>query len=168
MDVIRLAAIARFPSTVVAALLVVALLNPNLTDATRDGACVDSGAHLRINGLLAAPVMNRRGERLGVVEDIVVGSGGRIAFAVIAAAGIRGKGRRVAVPWAALDIDAKRIVLDVSSERFGFAPTLDDESPAVLAKPQRAAEVHRYFALAARAKRDPPSLCPILESSFII
>jgi len=81
-------------------------------------------------------VVNRDGEELGHLEQIVIDArSGRAAYAVLARGGVFGLGERFhAVPWQAFEIDAnrRRIVLDIARERLDAAPGFDEEHwPAI-------------------------------------
>ena len=79
-------------------------------------------------------VVNRGGDELGKIEDVMVDvQGNRIAYAVLSFGGFLGIGDKLfAVPWEALTLDAeeKRFILDESKERLENAPGFDkDEWP---------------------------------------
>ena len=75
------------------------------------------------------PVVNKRGEDLGKIEDIMLDlDAGRVAYAVLSFGGFMGMGDKLfAIPWPALQIDAanKRVVLDTPKERLKAAPGFD-------------------------------------------
>lgn len=76
------------------------------------------GAHT----LQGNPVLNRRGEALTELKDIVLDMHtGRVLFAVMSIGGFMGMGEQLfAVPWSALKIDATRkcFILDVEKDRL--------------------------------------------------
>ena len=71
------------------------------------------------SALAGDAVVNRRGERIGRIEHIVIDvETGRIAFAVLACGGVFGLGERLhAVDWPALRHDAhrRRFVMDTDA-----------------------------------------------------
>lgn len=70
-------------------------------------------------------VINRQGEHMGTIRDIVVDVlGGRIAYVVLSSGGLWGFGdRQCAVPWSALtvDLDKHRFVMDVDAAESCWA-----------------------------------------------
>ncbi len=83
---------------------------------------------VRAREALGAKVVNREGEHLGQLEDIVLEvTGGRVAYAVISVAAME-EGRLARVPWGRLAWEAERKewVVDVTAHQFAagrhFAP----------------------------------------------
>jgi len=78
------------------------------------------GKTYRLNSLHKAEVKNKRGEKLGVIEDFVMDAkGGRIAFVVFSHAGMAGIGQKVhVIPFALFSFNEaeKNFLLDVSKE----------------------------------------------------
>src|SRR5512134_2067950 len=74
-------------------------------------------------------VVNRRGEDLGKIEDVMLDvDDGRVAYAVVSFGGFLGIGEKLfAVPWNALQLDADnhRFILDVPREKLENAPGFD-------------------------------------------
>ncbi|MEZ5351863.1 MAG: PRC-barrel domain-containing protein [Bryobacteraceae bacterium] len=84
-------------------------------------------------GTLAGdPVVNRKGEDLGKIEEIMVDlASGRVAYAVLSFGGFLGMGDKLfAIPWQSLQIDtvSKRAILDLSKERLESAPGFDKDN----------------------------------------
>lgn len=94
-------------------------------------------------------VMNRAGEKLGTVDEIMLDVPmGRIAYAVLSSGGFLGVGDRLfAIPWGALtlDTDNKCFILDVSKERLEQAPGFDKDHWPSLADQSWGANVHKYY-----------------------
>lgn len=96
--------------------------------------------------VLGSPVMNHDGKYLGRVKDLVFDQEGRVTFAIVGF----GKYWRVigedsvAVPFSALGYDPKekRLVVDVSWERFRSAPRF---SKTEAMDRQREEEIYRFF-----------------------
>ena len=76
-------------------------------------------------------VVNRAGENLGKIEDIMLDTAkGTISYAVLSFGGILGLGDKLfAIPWDALELDPanKEFVLDVAKERLENAPGFDKD-----------------------------------------
>ena len=79
-------------------------------------------------------VVNRQGEDLGDIQDIMVDvQRGCVAYAVMSCGGIPGVGdKRFAIPWHALTLDAGRncFVLDAQADEFhGVRPHWSNTFP---------------------------------------
>jgi sporulation protein YlmC with PRC-barrel domain len=74
-------------------------------------------------------VVNRQGEKLGKIEDLMVDlNSGRIAYAVLSYGGFLGLGDKLfAIPWDALTVDTsnERFVLNVDKDTLKNAPGFD-------------------------------------------
>lgn len=121
-----------------------------------------TGGLLSARTLLGYRVENPRGESLGRIEDFVIGSGGRVAYAVVSFGGVLGLWNKLfAFPWSALEVDRPRekAILDLDRKALatarGFAkdhwPDLNDwpaePAPAPASRPR--IEVERQEAPAA-------------------
>jgi len=94
-------------------------------------------------------VMNRQGEKLGTIEEIMLDvSTGRIAYAVLSAGGFLGMGDKLfAIPWQALtlDTDNECFILDVDKDRLQNAPGFDKDHWPAMADLRWASELHTYY-----------------------
>lgn len=94
-------------------------------------------------------VVNRQGETVGEIEEIMLDvRGGRIAYAVLAVGGFLGVGEKFfAIPWRALtlDTDRKCFILDVDKQRLENAPGFDKDHWPSMADPRWAQQVHSYY-----------------------
>jgi sporulation protein YlmC with PRC-barrel domain len=94
-------------------------------------------------------VYNRQEEHLGEIKTIMLDvPSGRIAYAVLAAGGFLGMGKRLfAIPWSALtlDVDKECFVLDANKERLENAPGFDDDNWPSMADSTWATDVHDYY-----------------------
>ena len=94
-------------------------------------------------------VMNRAGEKLGAIEEIMLDvPTGRIAYAVLSSGGFLGIGDKLfAIPWNALTLDPEHhcFLLDVSKERLRQAPGFDKDHWPTMADSRWASELHTYY-----------------------
>jgi sporulation protein YlmC with PRC-barrel domain len=94
-------------------------------------------------------VVNRRGEDLGIIEDLMIDlDRGRVAYAVLSFGGFLGMGDKLfAIPWEALTIDTaeKRFVLNVSKELLERAPGFDKSNWPDMADPAWGVELYDYY-----------------------
>ena len=94
-------------------------------------------------------VVNRQGEGLGTIQDVMVDvQRGCVAYAVLSCGGFVGLGDKLfAIPWNALALDADRkcFVLDANAERFEKAPGFDKDHWPSMASSEWATEVHDFY-----------------------
>lgn len=94
-------------------------------------------------------VLNREGETLGKIDDIMLDVGrGRIAYAVMSNGGFLGAGEKLfAIPWHALTLDTDRhcFVLDVAKQHFDNAPGFDKDHWPSGPGDEWHREVHAYY-----------------------
>jgi hypothetical protein len=93
-------------------------------------------------------VRNHQEQYLGRIQDFVIDSNGRIAFAIISRPGTLGiRGKPVAVPFEALSAGREKneFVLGISPEVFAYLPIYDKRTD--LNNPHWVADVYRYFGL---------------------
>jgi sporulation protein YlmC with PRC-barrel domain len=101
------------------------------------------------NSLLGDRVVNREGEDLGTIEEIMLETdNGRIAYAVLSFGGLMGMGDKLfAIPWNLLQLDArqKRFVLNVSRERLKTAPGFDKNNWPRMADSEWSNEIADFY-----------------------
>jgi sporulation protein YlmC with PRC-barrel domain len=94
-------------------------------------------------------VVNRQGEDLGKIEDLMIDlDRGRIAYAVLSFGGILGLGDKLfAIPWEALSVDTveKRFILAISKELLDKAPGFDKNHWPDMADPAWGAQLYTYY-----------------------
>ncbi len=94
-------------------------------------------------------VVNRQGEKLGELEEIMIDvTTGRIAYAVLSTGGFLGIGDKLfAVPWRALTLDPENhcFILDVDKQRLEQAPGFDKDHWPTMADQSWAEHVHGYY-----------------------
>ena len=94
-------------------------------------------------------VVNRQGEKLGTIEEIMLDvPTGRIAYAVLSSGGLLGIGDKLfAIPWRSLTLDPenKCFVVDVAKERVEQAPGFDKDHWPSMADENWARELHTYY-----------------------
>lgn len=84
---------------------------------------------MAVDTLEGCAVINRAGEDLGEIQDIMIDvRSGRVAYAVLSFGGVLGIGNKLfAIPWDSLTLDAERrcFVLDIARERLEHSPGFD-------------------------------------------
>jgi len=94
-------------------------------------------------------VVNRQGEKLGEIRDIMIDvPSGRVGYAVLSSGGFLGMGDKLfAIPWNALTLDAdnERFILDVPKERLDSAPGFDKDHWPSMADQRWGTEIHSYY-----------------------
>src|SRR5262245_4313293 len=96
-------------------------------------------------------VLNRQGEKLGKVEEIMLDvPTGRIAYAVLSSGGFLGIGDKLfAIPWRSLMLDpeTKCFILDIAKERLERAPGFHKDHWPSMADETWAHEIHTYYSV---------------------
>ena len=86
---------------------------------------------LRVSTVIGNKVVNRAGEPLGTLKELVVDlEDGRIAYAVLSFGGFMGRGDKLfAIPWEALLLNPKdqSFILDVDKKVLKEAPGFDKD-----------------------------------------
>lgn len=103
----------------------------------------------RASRILDKPLCGLAGQKLGVVQDIVIDRQGRIAYGVIAVGGVaQVDGKLFLVPWRELRPHEvyDQFVLDISRERLLHAPAFDADNWPDITDKRWAREVNRFFA----------------------
>jgi sporulation protein YlmC with PRC-barrel domain len=94
-------------------------------------------------------VVNREGEDLGKIEDIMIDhASGQVAYAVLSFGGFLGVGDKLfAIPWdaMALDQDEHRFILDVDRKLLEDAPGFDKDNWPDFADPQWGQSIHDHY-----------------------
>jgi sporulation protein YlmC with PRC-barrel domain len=107
------------------------------------------GQLMRAGSLCGDRVVNRRGELLGTVSELLLDvERGCIAYVVMAYGGFMGLNERLfALPWTALELDAAHGSLVLDAERSGFdtAPVFDKAHWPSTPDAQWHRDVHRHY-----------------------
>jgi len=99
--------------------------------------------------LIGDPVVNRNGENLGKIEDLMIEpERSRVSYAVLSFGGFLGMGNKLfAVPLQAMKLsrEDKRFVLDVDKERLKNAPGFDKDQWPDFADPAYGQKLYSYY-----------------------
>ena len=99
--------------------------------------------------LIGDPVVNRNGENLGKIEDLMIEpERSRVSYAVLSFGGFLGMGNKLfAVPLQAMELSRadKRFVLDVDKERLKNAPGFDKDQWPDFADPAYGQKLYSYY-----------------------
>jgi len=94
-------------------------------------------------------VVNRQGDNLGDIEDIMIDvPSGQVAYAVLSFGGVLGIGDKLfAIPWSAMTLDADRecFVLDIDKEQLKNAPGFDKDHWPSMADHTWGEQVHSFY-----------------------
>ena len=104
---------------------------------------------LSADSLEGTKVVNKAGDSLGKIEDLMIDiSGGRVRYAVLSFGGFLGFGDKYfAIPWSALDVDTdhEQIVFDVTKERLEKAEGFDKDNWPDFADTALAGRIYDHF-----------------------
>ena len=107
------------------------------------------GLVLSASALKGDKVVNRQGEDLGKIEELMIDlDRGRIAYAVLSFGGFLGMGDKLfAIPWQAFGVDTveKRLVLNADKELLKKAPGFDKSSWPNMADPTWGTTLYGYY-----------------------
>jgi sporulation protein YlmC with PRC-barrel domain len=99
--------------------------------------------------LIGDAVMNRAGETVGSLEEIMIDlETDRVAYAVVSVGGFLGIGNRLfAIPWKSLELDAGEhaLILDVNKEFMEQAPGFDQDHWPDMSDRVWGQELHDYY-----------------------
>lgn len=99
--------------------------------------------------LKGTKVVNRKGEKLGEMEEIMIDVvNGEVSYVVLSFGGLLGIGDKLfAVPWEALEVDEKneQIVMNVTKERLENAPGFDKNNWPESPNATWLGEVYSYY-----------------------
>jgi sporulation protein YlmC with PRC-barrel domain len=94
-------------------------------------------------------VVNRRGEDLGKIEEIMLDvTTGQVAYAVLSFGGLLGIGDKLfAIPWELLELDPdnKRFLMDIDKEMLEKAPGFDRSNWPKTTEHQWLAGVYDFY-----------------------
>ena len=101
--------------------------------------------------LIGDPVVNRNGESLGKIEDLMIEpERSRVSYAVLSFGGFLGMGNKLfAVPLQAMRLsrEEKTFVLDVDKERLKNAPGFDKDQWPDFADPAYNTKLYSYYGI---------------------
>ena len=104
---------------------------------------------LSTTAILGDSVVNRAGENLGKIEELMLDlEKGRVAYAIISFGGFLGMGEKLfAVPFEALKLDASRehFTLDVDKDKLKNAPGFYKNNPPQASDRTWGAEVYKFY-----------------------
>jgi sporulation protein YlmC with PRC-barrel domain len=102
----------------------------------------------RASKIIGMDVVNRQGEKLGDVEDIIVDQRGNVTHAVVSTGGFLGIGERLhAIPWDSINRDGagQNFVVDVDRDRLRNAPGFDRNNWPNVTDQQWRQQNQRFF-----------------------
>ncbi|MGH8489569.1 MAG: PRC-barrel domain-containing protein [Gammaproteobacteria bacterium] len=112
--------------------------------------------------LAGDPVVNRQGENLGEIRDIMIDvRTGGVGYAVLSFGGVLGtEDKLFAIPWnlLILDVDNQQFILDVPKGRLEKAPGFDEDhwpmmaDQQVMHRPENTTSINRAVVLRDQAK----------------
>ncbi len=125
-----------------AGLLVLPAATPCARQADRtpelNGVLTDT---LRARDIIGKPAYDAEGRDLGTVDDLLIGTNGRVFAAIVGVGGLMAINRHmVAVPWSKIKVDPTdhHVVISLTKDQLKSAPEYRDSGQAtILSDPQR-------------------------------
>ena len=104
---------------------------------------------LSTSAIIGDGVVNRAGEKLGKIEELMLDlEKGRVAYAILSFGGFLGMGEKLfAIPFEALKLDPSRehFTLDVDKDKLKNAPGFDRNHPPQASDRTWGAEVYKFY-----------------------
>ena len=127
----------------------------------RDRKAEDAWARAhRASKIIGTEVRNRQGQKLGEIKDVVLGSNGTVAYAVVNTGGFLGMRNRMhAIPWTAMQTNTgdRHFLLDMDKERLTRAPGFDDKQWPNMADERWNSETRGFYANPPGTGAQPPA-----------
>ena len=101
--------------------------SPPPVSSTTDKGVVPEGAVARANAMIGTSVRNSAGDKIGTVDDLLMGNDSKVNYAVLSVGGFLGIGDRlVAVPMSELQMAADHMVMpSATKESVSKLPKFD-------------------------------------------
>ncbi|AKJ30610.1 PRC-barrel domain-containing protein [Caldimonas brevitalea] len=79
----------------------------------------------RVSQIIGTQMHDKMGDKIGEVEDVVLGPDGALAYVIVSSGGVLGAGERMrAVPWQNVQVDGEgRLRVDIAKDRVENAPS---------------------------------------------
>ena len=103
----------------------------------------------RVSDMLKTTVENRRGEKLGTIQDLMVGADGRLKYAILSHGGFLGIGDvLIPIPFDALMTGSEKgtAVLDIDKETLEKALNFESKTWPDFTAAEWEEKIDRYFA----------------------
>ena len=114
----------------------------------------------RVSDILKTTVENRHGEKLGTIQDLMVGADGRVKYAILSHGGLLGIGDvLIPIPFDALMTGPERgtVVLDIDKQTLEKALNFESKTWPDFTAAVWEEKIDRYFAAyAAGASQQQP------------
>jgi sporulation protein YlmC with PRC-barrel domain len=109
---------------------------------------IDIQVPTRVSDILNITVEDRRGAKIGTIQDLVLDKVGSVKYAVLSQGGILGLGDRlIPVPFDALMSSTRKgiAVIDIDKETLERAPDLESDAWLNYSEAEWEDKVDRYF-----------------------
>jgi len=115
----------------------------------------------RVSDILSITVQNRRGEKLGTIQDLLVGADGRLKYAILSHGGFLGIGDMlIPIPFDALMANVQNgvAVLDMDKQALEVALSFESKTWPEFTAEEWDEKIDRYFAAyaAGASQQQPP------------
>jgi len=114
---------------------------------------------IRVSELLKTTVENRRGEKLGTIQDLMVGVDGRLKYAILSHGGFLGIGDvLVPIPFGFLMAGGEKgtAVIDIDKQTLEKALSFETKTWPDFTTAEWEEKIDRYFEAYAAGSRQPP------------
>jgi hypothetical protein len=121
----------------------------------------------RVSDILEITVENRHGEKLGTIQDLMVGADGCLKYAILSHGGFLGIGDvLIPIPFTALITGAEKgtAVLDIDKQTLEKALSFESKTWPEFTAAEWEEKIDRYFAAYAAGSRQPQPVDGVVYS----
>ncbi len=114
---------------------------------------------MRVSDILKTTVENRQGEKLGTIQDLMVGVNGCLKYAILSHGGFLGMGDvLIPIPFDALMTGGEKgkAVLDMDKQALEKALNFESKTWPDFTSAEWEEKIDRYFAAYKAGSRQPP------------
>ncbi len=102
---------------------------------------------LRVSEIQGMTVLTAQGQKIGKIDELVIGTDGMVKYAILSHGGVLGIGDRlIPIPWKAVKQgkDEKTLIVNISKESLEKAPSFDPKEWPNFTEPdwRKRVEVH--------------------------
>ncbi len=115
----------------------------------------------RVSEILKTTVVNRHGEKLGTIQDFIVGVDGRLKYAILSPGGFLGIGDvLIPIPFDSLMAGREKgtVVLDIDKQTLEKSLNFETKTWPDFTSAEWEEKIDRYFAAYAAGARQPQAM----------
>jgi hypothetical protein len=126
-----------------------------------EGKMMEIKVPMRVSDILKTTVENRHGEKLGTIQDFIVGVDGHLKYAILSHGGFLGIGDvLIPIPFDALMAGGEKgtVVLDIDKQTLEKSLNFESKTWPDFTSAEWEEKIDRYFAAYAAGARQPQAV----------